>query len=69
MTSDDDWSEVSFVDTCDKHDYRCWRCGKPKADPVNAFSTAFTVVFGLALFALVCAPLFWLVKVVWGWVL
>lgn len=69
MTSDDDWSEMSFIDTCDKHDYRCWRCGKPKADPAGVLGNLFTWVFAMAMFALFCAPMFWIVKVVWGWVL
>jgi hypothetical protein len=76
MTSDDstfddsdDYDDLTFGADCDKHDFRCWSCGKPKADPLNVFSSAFTIVFGLALFVLVCAPLFWIVKVVWGRVL
>lgn len=66
---EDDWDGLTFEPICDKHDYRCWSCGKPKRDSASMFGTAFTLIVMLLLTAIMLAPLLWLVRVTWSWAL
>jgi hypothetical protein len=65
MSSDD----LLFGPDCDKHDYRCWSCGKPRYDTAGVLGKAVGYVVALLLSLIVVAPLLWLVRVTLGWAL